>query len=258
MRNVFAIARRELGSYVDSPLAYFVVPAYVVLVGGFALWFDDLFVGGVASMRTVFTWAAVFQVLLVPAVTMRLFAEEKRSGTLELLATLPIRDEELVAGKFFAALALVVVGVACTFPYVVTLAWLGVPPPMAADAPPFVVRLFTETGLDFGPTVAGYLGLVVLGAALTAIGTAASSLTGNQVVAFLLALLVSVFPYVSGFFLEKMSAELVPWVQWLSFQWHFDNLARGVVDTRDLVFFGGVCGLMLHTAVYSLERRRLA
>lgn len=256
--TVLAIARRELGAYFDSPLAYFVVPVYAVLVGGFALWFDDVLASGLASMRTVFFWSAVFLVLLVPAVTMRLFAEERRTGSLELLVTLPIRDEELVAGKFIAAFTLVAASVASTLGYVLMLAWLGVPRVAADDAPPFLVRLFTETGLDFGPVFCGYFGLLLLGATLTAIGTAASSLTGNQVVAFLLALLASLFPYVSGFFLQTVPAALVPLVQWLSFDWHFQNLARGVIDTRDLVFFGSVVGLMLHSAVYSLERRRLS
>lgn len=256
--TVLAIARRELGAYFDSPLAYFVVPVYVLLVGGFALWFDDIFASGLASLRSVFFWSAVFLVLLVPAITMRLFAEEKRTGSLELLVTLPIRDEELVAGKFIAAFTLVAASVASTLGYPLTIAWLGVPRVAADDAPPFLVRLFTETGLDLGPVFCGYLGLLLLGAALTAIGTAASSLTGNQVVAFLLALIVSIFPYVSGFFLQKVPGELVPLIQWLSFDWHFQNLARGVIDTRDVVFFLSIVGLMLHTSIYSLERRRLA
>lgn len=256
MRNVLAIARRELGAYFDSPLAYFVIPAYVLLVGGFALWFDDLFSAGLASMRTTFFWASVFLVLLVPAVTMRLFAEERRTGSLELLVTLPIRDEELVAGKFLAAWALVSLTVASTLTYPLTLAWLGLPP-AGDDAAPAVLRIFSEGGLDLGPVFCGYVGLVLLGAALTAIGTAASSLTTNQVVAFLLAVVLSLFPYVSGFFLETVPAGLVPLVQWISFDWHFQNLARGVLGLGDLVFFGGVVGLMLHVAVYSLESRRL-
>lgn len=258
MTNVLAIARRELGAYFDSPLAYFVVPVYVVLVGGFALWFDDLFAGGTVSLRGVFFWAAIFLVLLVPAVTMRLFAEERRTGSLEILVTLPITEGELVAGKYLAALGLVAVAVATTLPYAFTLAWLGTPAVAADDAPPFLVRMFTETGLDFGPALCGYLGLLLLGAALAAIGTAASSLTSNQIVAFLLALVVSLFPYATGFFLERVPAEVLPVVQYLAFETHFNNLARGVIDTRNLVFWGSVAALSLHVAVFSLERRRLS
>jgi ABC-2 type transport system permease protein len=258
MTNILAIARRELGAYFDSPLAYFVVPVYVVLVGSFALWFDDVFASGTASLRGVFFWAAIFLVLLVPAITMRLFAEERRTGSLEILVTLPITEGELVAGKYLAAMSLVSVAVATTLPYAFTLAWLGTPAVAAADAPPLFIRAITETGLDFGPALCGYAGLLLLGSALAAIGTAASSLTSNQVVAFLLALVVSMFPYATGFFLERVPTDLLPIVQYLAFETHFNNLARGVVDTRDLVFWGSVAALALHVAVFSLERRRLA
>lgn len=258
MTNILAIARRELGAYFDSPLAYFVVPVYVVLVGSFALWFDDLFAAGTVSLRGVFFWAAIFLVLLVPAITMRLFAEERRTGSLEILVTLPITEGELVAGKYLASMALVAVAVATTLPYALTLAWLGTPAIAAEDAPPLFIRAITETGLDFGPALCGYAGLLLLGSALAAIGTAASSLTSNQIVAFLLALVVSMFPYATGFFLERIPTDLLPIVQYLAFETHFNNLARGVVDTRDLVFWGSVAALSLHVAVFSLERRRLA
>lgn len=257
MNNVFAIARRELSAYFDSPLAYFVVPVYVVLVGGFALWFDDVFAAGTASLRAVFLWSAIFLVLLVPAITMRLFAEERRTGSIELLVTLPVREEELVLGKYLAALSLVVVAVGTTIPYALALGWLGTPEIATEGASPRFLRAFTESGLDFGPTLTGYAGLLLLGAALAAIGTAASSLTSNQIVAFLLALVVSIFPYVTGFFLERVPTSILPLVQYLSFDYHFNNLARGVIDTRNLVFWGSVAALSLHTAVYSLERRRL-
>ncbi|MES2644159.1 MAG: ABC transporter permease subunit [Myxococcota bacterium] len=258
MTNVLAIARRELGAYFDSPLAYFVVPVYVVLVGGFALWFDDLFAGGTVSLRGVFFWAAVFLVLLVPAITMRLFAEERRTGSLEILVTLPITEGELVFGKYLAAMSLVAVAVSTTIPYAFTMAWLGTPAIADADAPPMIVRVFTETGLDFGPALCGYLGLLLLGGALAAIGTAASSLTSNQIVAFLLALVVGMFPYAMGFFLERVPNTILPLVQYLAFETHFNNLARGVIDTRNLLFWGSVAAASLHLAVFSLERRRLS
>lgn len=257
VRNVIAIARRELGAYFDSPLAYFIVPVYVLLVGGFSLWFDDVFTTAIASMRGTFFWSALFLVLLVPAITMRLFAEEKRTGSLELLVTLPIREEELVLGKFFAALALVAVSIASTFTYPLMFAILGVPAGSGADGPPAIVRVFTETGLDFGPVIAGYGGLLLMGAALAGIGTATSSLTSSQIVAFLLALVICIFPYTTGFFLEKVPTDLLPFVQFVSFDYHVQNLARGVIDSRDIVFFGSVVSLTLHVAVYSLERRRL-
>jgi ABC-2 type transport system permease protein len=257
VRNVLAIARRELGAYFDSPLAYLILPIYVVLVGGFALWFDDLFSAGAVSMRGVFFWSSLFLVLLVPAITMRLFAEEYRTGSIEMLTTLPIRDEELVAGKFLAAAGLVSVGVLCTLSYPITLAALGVPDTVASSTP-WLVRLVNESGLDVGEVVGGYAGLLLLGAAIAAIGTGVSSLTHSQIVAFLGTLLLALFPFVVGFVLDRVPAGLVPLAQSLSLSFHFDNLARGVLDTRDLVYFGGLAGLGLHTAVHALERRRLA
>lgn len=237
-RTVLAIFRRELTSYFDSPLAYIVVPAFLVLVGGFSLWFNDILAAGVASMRTVFFWSAVFYLLLIPAVTMRLFAEERRTGSLELLVTMPVTEAEMVLGKYLAALGLMTLALALTLTYPLTLASLG--------------------DLDWGPVMGGYLGMFLLGAAFCAIGTAASALTRNQIVAFLVALIVCLVPFATGFALAKVPPSILPLVQHLSFETHFNNLARGVIDTRNLVFYGSVIGLFLHLAIFALERRRLA
>lgn len=253
MNHVFAIARRELGAYFDAPLAYFAVTIYVILVGAFALWFDDMFDAGAASLRSLFFWAGIFLVLLTPAVTMRLFAEERRVGSIELLLTLPVTEGELVLGKYLAALGLVSTAVLATGTYAITLLILGTPPGEGVA----LIRALTESSLEPGPTLCGYLGLLLLGAALTAIGLACSSLTSNQVVAFLLALALSIFPFAVGFFLEQVPLESLALVQYLSFDYHRNNLARGVLDTRNLVFFGSVIGVALHVAVAALERERL-
>lgn len=256
MRTVLAILRRELGSAFDQPLAYLLVPIYGILVGGFCLWFDDVYAGGTASMRPVFTWAGFFLLVLVPALTMRVFAEERRGGTLEILATLPISESELVLGKFLATVALTSLLVASTLGYPLMLAALSTP-----DAPggaPFLLRMFTECGLDWGPVAGGYLGLLLLGAALSAVGLGSSASTANPIVAFLVALALTTFPYVVGLFLDRVPLALLPLFQYLSFPYHFDNLARGVIDLRDLVFWGGLTGLGLHWTVWTLERRRLS
>ncbi len=237
MRTVFAIFQREFASYFDSPLAYIVVPAFLGLVGGFSLYFQDILAAGVVSMRTVFFWSAVFFLLLIPAVTMRLFAEEKRTGSIELLVTLPVTEGQMVLGKFLAALSLMTLALGLTATYPLTLASLGTP--------------------DWGPIFGGYLGLFLLGASFTAIGTAASALTSNQVVSFLIALIICLAPFASGYALAKVPAAVLPVVQYLSFEYHFNNLARGVIDSRDLLFYGSVVALFLHVAVFALERRRL-
>jgi ABC-2 type transport system permease protein len=238
MRNVLAIFKRELASYFDSPLALIVIPAFLFIVGGFSLFFQDIFEGGMASLRPMFFWCATSFLLLIPAVTMRLFAEEKRTGSIELLVTLPVTEGEMVLGKYLAALALMGLALSLTLSYLLTLAQLADPDP--------------------GPIIGGYLGLALLGAAFCAIGTAASALTSNQVVAFLMALLVGLLPFASGYALARVPGALLPVVQYLTFEYHFNNLARGVLDSRDLIYYGSVVALFLHIAVWALERRRLA
>ena len=238
MRTVLAIYRRELASSFNSPLAYIVVPVFLVLVGLFALYLNDIFATGLATMRVVFFWCAMFLLLLVPAVTMRLFAEEKRTGSLELLVTMPVTEAQVVLGKYLAALTLILVALLLTLGY------------------PLVLGSMAD--LDWGPVMGGYLGLALLAAAYTAIGTAASSLTSNQIVAFLVAVSLCLIPYVVGLFLTAVPAGILPLVQYLSFDYHFTSLARGVVDTRNVVFNLSVAALFLHVAVFSLEQRRLS
>lgn len=237
MLNVLAVFRRELSSSFDSPLAYIVVPVFLGLVATFALWFQDIFAQGVVSLRTFFFWASLFFVVLVPAVTMRLFAEERRTGSLELLVTLPLSDLQVVMGKYLSALALLAVALLLTASYPVSMAILG--------------------DLDWGPVFGGYLGLLLLGAALCGIGTAASALTSNQMVAFLLAMVLCLLPFATGFFLHKVPAALLPVVQYLTFDYHFNNLARGVLDSRDLVYFLSVAATGLAVAVLALRHGRL-
>lgn len=232
-----AIYRRELSSYFDSPLAYIVIPVFLGLVGGFSLYFQDLLGSGIATMRPVFFWSSVFMLLLIPAVTMRLFSEEHRTGSIELLVTLPVGEPAIVMGKFLAAFTLVAIAIALTGTYPLTLLLLS--------------------DVDVGPIVGGYIGLLGLGAAFTAIGTATSVGTRNQIVAFLLAFGVCMLPFASGFALSRVPAGILPLVQFLSFEAHFNNLARGVIDSRDLIFYGSAVALFLHVAVFGLERKRL-
>ncbi|MGB0637797.1 MAG: ABC transporter permease [Myxococcota bacterium] len=237
LNHVQAIYRRELSSYFDSPLAYIVIPTFLLLVGAFSLYFQDLLGSGVASMRPVFFWSSVFMLLLIPAITMRLFAEEHRTGSIELLVTLPVSESSIILGKFLAAFTLVAIAIILTFSYPLTLA--------------------TLSDVDLGPIFGGYLGLFGLGAAFTAIGTATSVGTRSQIVAFLTAILICMLPFASGFALNQVPAAILPIVQFLSFETHFNNLARGVVDSRNLVFYGSIVALFLHTAVFGLQRLRL-
>lgn len=237
MRITWAIFRREFASYFNSPLAFIAVPVFLALVGLFSLIFNDIFDAGLVTLRTVFFWIAMFLVLLVPALTMRLFAEERRTGSLELVATLPLTEAQLVLGKYLAACAVIGVALALTLSYPLTLDAYG--------------------DLDWGPVFGGYLGLALLGCAYAAIGTAASSLTSNQIVAFLVGVFVCLVPYVTGLFLHRVPAGILPLVQYLSFDYHFSGLSRGVLDTRNLVFYASVAAGALQLAICALEQRRL-
>ncbi len=237
MRNSLAIFRREFASYFDTQLIYFAIPAFLLLTGLASLYWHDVLGSGVATMRTVFFWSATFFVLLIPAVTMRLFAEEHGTGSIEMLVTLPITAPQMVIGKFAAAFTLMVVALAGTLTYPMTLASLG--------------------ELDPGPVMGGYLGLLLLGAAFTAIGTAASTFTSKQAVAFLVALVLCLLPFATGYALSRVPASILPVVQYLTFEYHFSNLSRGVIDSRNVIFYLSVVAFFLHLAVFSLERRRL-
>ena len=237
MTNIAAIFRRELAGYFAHPLAYIVLALFVALLGVFSLGFNDILTSHVASMRVPFFWTAACFLFLAPAVTMRLIAEERRTGSLEMLTTLPVTVFQIIFGKWLAAVALVAVGLFLTLTYPVAIASLG--------------------DLDWGPVAGGYVGLLLMGASFAAIGIAASSLTENQVVAFLFALSICLLPWMVGFFLPMVPAEWVVWVQYLSFEYHFANLAKGVLDSRSIVFYVSVIAVALRIAMLSLEQRSL-
>ena len=237
MTNIIAIYKRELRAFFDSPSAYISVPIFLGLVGCFCLFFQDIFEAGFADMRTVFFWMAFFYLLLIPAITMRTFAEESRTGSLEMLVTLPISDSQMIIGKYLACLSLVMLTLLLSLTYPLSLAQLG--------------------ELDWGPVVGGYLGLALLGAAFCAIGIAMSAMSNSQVVAFLLSLAIGILPFAMGYALNKIPADILPVVQYLTFDYHFSNLSKGVIDSRNIIFYCSVVAVFLHTAVFQLEQRRL-
>lgn len=234
MSNTLTIFKRELSSYFNSPVAYIVVTVFL-LVSGY-LFFSQVFLVGEATMRDLFGITPLIFIFFAPAVTMRLMAEEKRSGTMELLITLPVRDWEVVLGKFFAALALLSVAIFLTLAYPFTLSTMG--------------------ELDWGAVVGGYLGLVLLGGAYVAIGLMASSWTRNQVVAFIISFGITFSLYLFGKLLPLMPASLAPVIEYISLDVHFTNISRGVIDSRDLIYYFSLIGTCLFLAVQSLDSRR--
>jgi ABC-2 type transport system permease protein len=234
LSNVGPIYRREIRSYFNSPVAYVVIVVFLAIVG----WYfsNNLFLLNTASMRIVFELVPLVFLFFVPAVTMRLLAEEKKSGTLELLTTKPVRDVEIVLGKFLAAWTLLAATLAPTLIYLVTLMFLGNP--------------------DLGPVVAGYLGLMLTGGVYIAVGIFASSLTENQIVAFLIGLVIVLAFFLADKVLLYVPGFLAPTVEYMGIDYHFSSIARGVIDSRDLVYFASVLGFSLMMATASLERRK--
>ena len=243
MNRTLAICKREFAAYFGSPLAYTVTFFFLFLLGlffFFGVFYQDVgwpfYLRKVANVDNMFNASQLLFLFLIPALTMRLFAEERRSGTLELLTTLPVRDIEVVLGKYLAALGYVLVVLALTLVYPLYVSTLG--------------------NLDWGAVTAGYVGLCLVGMGTLAIGVFASAITQHQVVAFVVALGIAL-PF---FFLHKVSflfgAGAGNVLDFLAFRSHFDGIARGVLDSGDILFFLGITTIFIFLAHRLLGGRR--
>ena len=235
MNNVIAIAWKESKSYFSTPTAYIVGAMFLVLTGIFFV-FDITRPFADASVRGFITWAAFFIVFLSPLLTMRLLAEEQKLGTLELLLTSPVRDWEVVAGKYMASLLILIATIVPTIYYVVLLYFFGNP--------------------DTGPLLSSYLGLFLFGAAALAVGLLASSLSSNQIVAAVVGMAVlltlSNIDRV-GNLVEGVTADVL---NGASMNAHFLDFTRGIIDTSHIVYYLSLTAVFLFLAVRSLETRR--
>jgi ABC-2 type transport system permease protein len=234
MKNAWLIARRELASYFTSPIAY-AVTAVFLLVAGYLFWVI-LYYSREATMRYLFYNVTTLLLLVGPALTMRLVAEERRTGTIELLLTSPVRDGEVIAGKFLAALGLWALMLALTLVYPALLEAFGNP--------------------DLGPIATGYLGLLLAGGAVLALGVIASTVTSNQVIAALVAFGLSLFLWLADALQGIATGALGSFFSYLSMSTHFYDLAKGVIDTRDVVFYLSLIFGSLFVATRLLEARR--
>ncbi len=232
--NVGTIFQKELRSYFNSAVAYVVIVVFLAIVGW--VYTSSMFLINVASLRMMFEWVPLVFLFVVPAVTMRLLAEEKKAGTIELLTTKPLHDWEIVIGKFLAAWALISIALLPTLIYYITVAFLG--------------------DIDNGPVIGGYLGLLLMAGVYVAVGLLASSLTENQIVAFIIGLLMMFAFYMMDKVLIFVPDFMTSVVEYLGIDFHFANIARGVIDSRDVVYFGSVLGFTLYLSVVSLERRK--
>jgi ABC-2 type transport system permease protein len=241
MRAVWIIAKRELDSFFDSLIAYILLVLFLGF-SGFFTWVagqGDIFLVGQTSLRGFFGVAYWSLFFFIPALTMRMLAEEKKTGTIELLLTKAVTDRQVVLGKFLGALGLVSIALAFTLPYVITLANIG--------------------NLDQGEVICGYLALFLMSATYVSIGLYCSSITNNQIVAFLLALFVGLFFHLlfdvlAGSFTGTFGNVL----NYLSVNSHYDSISRGVMDTRDLIYFGSIIVIGLLLSELSLTKRNIA
>lgn len=234
MNALGAIYRRELAGYFGQPVAYIVITAYLLMCGWFFV--SGVFLVGQADVRGYLEVAPTILLFFAPALTMRLLAEEWKNGTMELLLTLPVRDVDVVLGKYLAAFTVLVVAQALTLSYPLTVGMLG--------------------DVDGGAVATGYLGLLLLGGTFLAVGLLASALTASQVVAFIVGFFVCFGLFLLGKVLPFLPAPLVPVLDHLAVDGHFANLTKGVVDSRDLLYFASVVGLCLAGTVHALKGRK--
>ncbi len=235
MSTALTLCKKELKAYFNSPIAYIFITVYLVLTNW--LFFMSFFVINQADMRSYFNLLPWIFLFFVPAVTMRMWAEEKKLGTIELLLTWPVKDAEVVMGKFLAAWAFLTITVLCSITLPITMAFLGDP--------------------EAGPILASYLGALLMGAAYLAIGLFISSLTENQIVAFIVAVSCSFLFFIVGeaFVTARVPAMLAPVAEYLGIGTHFDSVSRGVIDSRDIIYYASIIGFFLFLNVRSIASR---
>ena len=231
LRHIWTIAKRELSGYFASPVAYVVIVIFLLLMGFFTFMLGGFFRAGEASLQfSFFRWHPWLYLFLVPAVGMRLWAEERRQGTLELLLTMPITAWQAIVGKFLASWLFLIIALALTFPIVITISYLGKP--------------------DAGAVFSGYVGSALLAGAYLAVTCFTSALTRNQVISFILSVVICFFLILCGWepvtdMLVNFSPALTKLVASFSVMPHFAGFQKGVIDSRDLLFFLSVIGFSL-------------
>jgi ABC-2 type transport system permease protein len=241
MRNTMLIARREFAAYFATPVAVVFIVIFLVLQGVLTFNLGGFFDRNQADLLPFFNFLPWVFLLLIPALTMRLWAEERRLGTIELLLTLPIREGEAVLGKFLAAWGFCALALALTFPFVITVNLLGNP--------------------DNGMIVAGYIGALLLAGGFLAIGAAASALTRSQVIAFVLGVATcfvfaaSAYPVVTDFLAQGTPA-LATIARRISLVERFQSFARGVIGLRDVIFYASFIGFWLYLNTVIVEQRK--
>jgi ABC-2 type transport system permease protein len=230
--NIKTIAKRELGGYFASPVAYVFIVIFLLLTGFFTFMAGGFFERGEASLNSFFTWHPWLYLFLVPAIGMRLWSEERRLGTIELLLTMPITTWQAIVGKFLASWLFLILALVLTFPVIITVNYLGNP--------------------DNGVIFCAYVGSLLLGGSYLAISCMTSALSRNQVVSFIVSVVICLFLILAGFppvtnLLRDVAPRLVEIVAAFSVMTHFEGFQKGVLDSRDILFFLSIIGFSLFT-----------
>ena len=238
MKKILAITKKEFNSYFSSPIAYCFTIAFLILSNGIFFYVWLFFLKNQASLRGFFSLLPWLFLFLAPSLTMRAWAEEKKLGPMELIMTLPVRDYEVVLGKFLASLCFLTFTVLLTLPLVFTCLYMGEP--------------------DMGPIIGGYCGAVLLGATYLSIGLFVSSLTENQIVAFISGVSICFLLLLIGeeMIISRLPGVLVPFFAYLGLGAHFDSIGRGVLDSRDILYYLSMTGFFLFLNVCTVESRK--
>lgn len=242
LRHILTITKREISGYFASPVAYVFMVIFLLLTGFLTFMVSGFFDRGQANLMSFFAWHPWLYLFLVPAVGMRMWSEERRLGTIELLLTMPITPWQAIVGKFLASWLIIAIALALTFPIVLTVNYLGHP--------------------DNGVILASYAGSLLLAGAYLAVSAMTSAMTRNQVVSFILSLVICLFlilagwPPVTGLLTEWAPSWFVEGIAAFSVMTHFDSIQKGVIDSRDVFFFLSVIGFCLFTTSVIIRAHR--
>ena len=235
MRNILTIYKKELRSFFTTPMAYIFLVVFALVNGYFFT--NTFFLYNQSDMRSLFGIVPLVYLFFIPAVSMGLISREKSLGTIEIITTLPVRERDIVIGKFLAGLSLILIALLTTIIHYITLINVG-------------------TTIDHGAVFTGYLGLSLLGGVYTAVGIFSSSLTENQVIAFIVGIAIVITFFLMDKLLVFVPPGLAGIIQYLSTEFHLSNMSRGVIDTRNIVYFGSVIGFFLFMTTRVLESRK--
>lgn len=233
-KGALTVTRKELRTYFTTPIAYIVITVFLAITGW--LFFSTFFLYGQAEMRGFFELLPLAFAFVVPAITMRLFSEEKNTGSFEILMTLPVSTIDVLAGKILAGTVFTFIMLLPTIIYAVSISFVGEP--------------------DLGPVFGGYFGAVLLAAAFSAIGVFSSSLTKNQIVAFIIGFAICLLLTLMGKFLFFLPGSMVNVIEYIGAEYHFMNIARGIIDLQDIIYFLSVTAIAGIATHYVLEERR--